>query len=121
MLRKLDSYICNRFFKYFFINLLVITGILWYTKFVKFLELATVKNVSFIDFILLSLLTLFNLVSFLIPLVILIASIFTLYNLYHSKELFIIKSAGLSRIKIIKPFLISFSISLSFSRISISV
>lgn len=115
MIKKIDQYIIRRFFKYFFINLLIITGILWFTKIVKFLELATVKNISFIDFIILSLLILFNLVSFLIPLIILIAVIFTLYSFYNSKELFVFKSAGLSRVQIIKPFIWGFSLIILFN------
>lgn len=115
MLGKIDRYILSRFVKYFFINLLIISGILWFTKIVKFLEFATVKNISFTDFILLSILILCNLISFIIPLVILIAVIFTLYNFYHSKELFIFKSVGLSRLQIIKPFAMAFAVIILFN------
>jgi lipopolysaccharide export system permease protein len=102
---KIDYYIIKKFFKFFLINLAVFLGILWLTKIIDFLQLITDKQISLGSFFYLSILTICKLTSFIIPLVSLVAAIFTFNHFYYSKEIFVFKSAGLSRLQIVKTFM----------------
>ena len=110
MYNKIDLYILKKFSKFFAINLIVFLGILWLVKIIDLLELITDQHISFINFLYLSILTICKLASFIIPLVVLAAVIFTFNHFYYSKEIFVFKAAGMSKLQLLKPFILGLSL-----------
>jgi len=100
----LEIYIIKRFLRLFFTNLFILVGIIWLTRIVKYVDFITVKNMGIADFIMLTTLLLPRLVEFLLPIITFAAAIFTYNSLLNSRELFILKSSGLSRFDLLKIF-----------------
>lgn len=103
MLNSLNLYIIRKFFSYFFTTLFILTGIIWLTRIVKFVDFITERNMPITDFLLLTILLLPRLVEFLLPFICFIAALITINVFYQSRELFILKAAGLNKLQIIKP------------------
>ena len=123
----LEKYIHRNFLRFFILNMLIFIGIIWLTRIVKYLDFVTDKNMHMLDFLILILLLLPRLGDFLIPVVIFASIIFSYNNLTNSKEIFVIKSAGVSRLKILKIYskvvllIILFNYLLSFYLVPLSM
>lgn len=102
MIKILNEFLLKRFFYSIVIVLLTLSGIIFTITFVERLSYTNNLYLTLID----SFGRLLNYIPLFLPIVIFIATLLTIYKLINSNEYVILESIGLSRYKIVKPFLI---------------
>lgn len=100
----ISKYLSKNFYKYFLLNMLVLVGIIWLTRIIRYLDFVTDKNMHIYDFLSLILLLLPMLGEVLLPVITFIAVIFSYNYFTKTKEIYIIKVAGISRLKILQIY-----------------
>ncbi len=99
----LNQYIQKRFFGLFATIFFILLGILWLSRIVKHLSYITKYDINVSDFILISVWIIPRIIDSILPIATLVTTIFVINSLIYSKEIFIIKSAGLAQRQILKP------------------
>ncbi len=85
---------------------LTLTGIVWLTQSLRFVDLIVNKGLSVSTFIYLSLLLVPSLLFIVLPIAMVVSVLYIYNKLISDSELIVLKSAGLSRIKISIPALV---------------
>jgi lipopolysaccharide export system permease protein len=85
---------------------LSISGVIWLTQLVGFFDLVTEKGLGVLAFFSLALFLLPSILLVVFPIGLFCATLFAINNFTHTKELFALKAVGLSRVQLLKPFMI---------------
>jgi lipopolysaccharide export system permease protein len=85
--------------------LLSLTAVIWITQALKELDLLTGKGQTIIVFLLVTLLSLPALITVIAPVALFIATIYALNKLNSDSELIVMSAAGMSPLRLLRPFL----------------
>ena len=90
----------------FLIALIALTGVIWVVQALLQLSLLTTKSQSIIIFLYATGIAIPPLLMFIAPIALFIAAVYTLNKLNGDSELIVMNAAGLSPLRVLKPFLI---------------
>ena len=106
----------------FLASLVVLTAVIWVTQALKEFDLLTTKGQSLLTFLGLTALLIPSLVAIIAPVALFIAVLYSLNKLNSDSELIVMSAAGLSPIRLLRPFaVLTFMTVLLVSAMSISV
>lgn len=106
----------------FLASLVALTAVIWITQALKEFDLLTTKGQSLLTFLDLTALLIPSLVAIIAPVALFIAVLYSLNKLNSDSELIVMSAAGLSPIRLLRPFaVLTFMTVLLVSAMSISV